>query len=166
MSFKEINVRELESPVKMINDGWMLVTAGVEGAYNTMTASWGAMGELWNRDVAFVFIRPQRYTYEFMEKNEYFSLSFFTPEYKDALKLCGSKSGRDIDKAAATGLTPVSDGRTVYFEQASTVIICRKLACQDLDPKCFLDASIEGNYPNKDYHRVYVGEIVSVLKRG
>ena len=105
---KEINIREIrKSAVELISDGWGLVTAGTEEKFNTMTVSWGALGEIWGKDAAFVFIRPQRYTFEFIEKEEVFTLAFFSEEYKDALKICGSKSGRDIDKIAATGLTPV-----------------------------------------------------------
>ena len=166
MSFKEINIRQIDqSAVKMINDEWALVTAGSEEKWNTMTVSWGGLGELWGRDAAFIFIRPQRYTREFVEKSEFFTLSFFRGKYKKELSLCGSKSGRDIDKAAATGLTPVFKEGAVYFEQAETVLVCRKIAFQDLDPAGFLDESIEENYPSKDYHRMYVGEILKTYRK-
>ena len=102
MSFKEINIRQIDqSAVKLINDEWALITAGSEEKWNTMTVSWGGLGELWGRDAAFIFIRPQRYTREFIEKSEFFTLSFFGGKNKKELSLCGSKSGRDIDKAAA-----------------------------------------------------------------
>lgn len=164
MSFKKVNIREIPSPIQLINDEWMLVTSGKEGDYNTMTASWGTLGELWNKEVAFVFIRPQRYTYSFMEKNDFFTLSFFGGGFKKELGLCGSKSGRDIDKVAATGLTPVADEEKVYFAEASLVLVCKKIAFQDLNPDGFLDPSIEDNYQG-DYHRMYVGEIVEVLQK-
>ena len=154
-----------ENAVKLIADDWGLLTAGSENGWNTMTVSWGMIGELWGKDSVAVFVRPQRYTKEFIDSNDYFSLCFFDDEYKDALKICGSKSGRDIDKAQATGLKPVFADSTVYFEQAKLVIICKKIACQVMDPKGFVDESVNKNYAAGDYHTVYVGEIVSVYEK-
>ncbi|MBR5190961.1 MAG: flavin reductase family protein [Clostridia bacterium] len=162
---KEINIRELKDNfVKMINNDWALLTAGKENDFNTMTVSWGGIGELWNKDVCFVFVRPQRYTYEFMEKNDYFSLSFFGGEYKKELGVCGSKSGRDIDKIAETGFSPIDLGESVGFEQAKVNIVLKKLAYQDMKPDGFIDETIMNNYANNDFHRVYVGEIVKVTE--
>lgn len=161
---KEINVRELKDNfVKMINDDWALLTAGTKDNFNTMTVSWGGIGELWNKDVCFVFVRPQRYTYEFMENNDYFSLSFFGGKYKKELGICGSKSGRDIDKMAETGFKPVDLDNSVGYEQAKVNIVLKKLAYQDMKPDGFLDETIMKNYASNDFHRVYVGEIVRVI---
>ena len=160
---KEINIKELSGNfVKMISEDWALLTAGENDCFNTMTVSWGGIGELWGKDVCFVFVRPQRYTYQFMEKYDRFSLSFFGGEFKKELGICGSKSGRDIDKVAATGLTPVCVGETVGFEQAKVIVTMKKLAYQDINPKGFLDESIMDNYKAVDFHRVYVGEIEKV----
>lgn len=163
-TFTKIEPSEIQSnPFKLVGADWMLITAGPSDVYNTMTASWGGMGVFWNRNVIWCVIRPQRYTYEFMEKADTFTLSFFDEEYRDALVLCGTKSGRDIDKAAATGLTPV-DGNledTTAFKEARLVIECRKIYFQDLVPKNFVDPSIDENYPQKDYHRMYFGEIIN-----
>ena len=165
MSFKEIDIRDVkESVVKMINDDWMLITAGDKDGWNTMTASWGAVGELWNKDVVFAFIRPTRYTREFVEKNDLFTLSFFGGKYKKELGVCGSKSGRDIDKSEETGLLPEFIDGTTCIKQAETVLICRKVAIHDMVPSEFLDKTIENNYSKKDYHRVYVGEIIKTLQ--
>ena len=162
---KEINIRELKDNfVKMISNDWALLTAGKSDDFNTMTVSWGGIGELWNKDVCFVFVRPQRYTYEFIEKNDYFSLSFFGGEYKKELGICGSKSGRDIDKMAETGFILVDLGDAVGFEQAKVNIVLKKLAYQDMKPDGFIDDSIMKNYANNDFHRVYVGEIVKVMQ--
>ncbi len=159
----EINVRELKDNfVKMISNDWALLTAGTKNDFNTMTVSWGGIGELWGKDVCFVFVRPQRYTYEFMETNDYFSLSFFGGEYKKELGICGSKSGRDIDKMEATGFTPIDYENAIGYEQATVNIVLKKLAYQDMKPDGFLDNSIMGNYANNDFHRVYIGEIVKV----
>ncbi len=162
---KEINIKELKDNfVKMISNDWALLTAGKNDDFNTMTVSWGGIGELWNKDVCFVFVRPQRYTYEFMEKNDYFSLSFFGGEYKKELGICGSKSGRDIDKVQATGFTPIDLGDAVGFSQAKVNIVLKKLAYQDMKPDGFIDETIMNNYANNDFHRVYVGEIVKVIE--
>lgn len=160
MSFKEINIRDIkQSAVKLINDDWALVTAAADGAVNSMTVSWGGMGEIWGKDVVFIFIRPQRYTYELLEKTDVFSMNFFDGEYKKELTYFGRNSGRDGDKYEATGLTTVTLDGVECVEQAKVNLVCKKLAFQDIDPKGFLDESIEGNY-NGDYHRVYIGEIV------
>lgn len=166
-NLKPVKVYDIKDNVfKLIADDWMLVTAGSLKSFNTMTASWGTLGELWNRKIAVCFVRPSRYTYEFMEREEMFSLSFFHERYRDALNYCGTKSGRDVDKMANTGLTPaVSKHGTVYFEQARLVLICRKMYTQDIDPARFLDPRIEKNYTQKDYHRMYIGEILQTLIR-
>lgn len=165
MQFQEIDIREVkDSAVRLISDEWALVTAGSRDKWNTMTVSWGGMGELWGKDVAMIFIRPQRYTYEFIEREDYFTMSFFGGEYKKALSLCGSKSGREIDKAQEAGLTPFYPGPAVAIEEAKLVLVCRKLAFQDLDPAGFIDPAIDSScYPAKDYHRMYVGAIERVL---
>ena len=173
----EKNIRDFDgSTVGRISDGWMLITAGNtaagEGNWNTMTASWGGLGELWGRDVAFMFIRPTRYTRAFADAASLFTLSFFDEKYRKALAFCGEKSGRDCDKAAGAGLTPIVFGGGVAggraegaaaFNEASEIIICRKLYTHDFDPAQFLDPAIEQNYPQKDYHRMYVGEVLTLL---
>ncbi len=163
---KEINIRELgKSPVELIADSWGLVTAGNREKFNTMTVSWGAAGEIWGKDAVFIFIRPQRYTYEFIEKEDIFTLSFYGNEFKDALRFCGSKSGREFNKAAECGLTPVFTDGGVTFEEAEYTVVCRKMASQFIDPAGFIDSSIENNYANKDYHKMYIGEIIKVYKK-
>lgn len=167
MAFREISVEELkDNPFTLINKDWMLITAGNEEKHNTMTASWGGVGELWGNYVSTIYIRPQRYTLEFVEQEDYYSLCFFGPEYRQALSLCGSKSGRDIDKDQATGLTAKFDQAAPYYEQARLVFICRKLYRQDLEESSFVDKNVfEKNYPQKDLHRMFIGEIVKVLEK-
>lgn len=163
---KEINIRDIKkSAVEMISDGWGLVTAGNGEKFNMMTVSWGGLGEIWGKDAVFIFIRPQRYTYEFIEKEEYFTLSFYGEEFRNALKICGSQSGRNTDKVANAGLTPVFIDGTVSFEQAEYTLVCHKMASQFIDPKGFEDESIEKNYSAGDYHKVYIGEIVKVYSK-
>ncbi len=164
MAWKTIDIRDVkESPIQLISNDWALVTAGDATARNTMTVSWGGVGELWGKDVTFIFIRPQRYTLGFVEKNDYYSLCFFDEAHKDALKFCGAKSGRDYDKEKETGLTPCLEEKAPYYKQAKLVLICRKMAAQDIVPESFLDSKIESWYPEQDYHRMFIGEIEKVL---
>ncbi len=147
----------------LIGDEWMLVTAGTMASFNTMTASWGGLGVLWNKNVSFVFIRPCRYTYQFIEKSDTYTLSFFEPKYKHVLNLCGTKSGRDCNKVQEADITPAeTKNGAIYFTEARLVVECKKIYYQDLNPDHFLDSGIEKNYPEKDYHRMYVGEITLV----
>ncbi|MBQ3432206.1 MAG: flavin reductase family protein [Clostridia bacterium] len=164
--FIEIDIRDVKkNMVKAISDEWMLISAGDENKSNMMTASWGLTGELWFRDVAVCFIRPQRYTLEFVEQNDTFALCFFGTAEKQALSFCGSKSGRDYDKIKETGLTPVYSDGTVYYEQANLVLICKKIAVGNVTPEQILDKTVITRcYPEKDFHKIFVGEIVKVLE--
>jgi len=144
---------------RLIGADWMLITSGTMDRWNTMTASWGGLGVLWGMDVSFCFVRDSRYTYEFMNDNDQFSLSFFDESQRAALNYCGSHSGRDVDKAAETGLVPVDLDGTVAFEQARMIMVCRKLYRQDIDPALFVDPTLDTHYAEKDYHRMYIGEI-------
>ena len=159
----QINIKEIkESAVSLFNDRWALITAGNNESFNTMTASWGGLGELWNKDVCFIFIRPQRYTYEFIEREEYFTVSVFGEQYRKALTFCGRNSGRDCDKISETGLTPKAIGESMGFEESEITLLCKKLYFQDIDPKGLVDADIDGAcYPDKDYHRMYIGQVVA-----
>ncbi len=165
MSFNSIKPTEIPgNAIQMIGNEWMLITAGDHENFNTMTAAWGGIGFLWKKPTATIFIRPQRYTYEFVEKYEDFTLCFFDKEYKKALNICGTKSGRDIDKVKETGLTPVqTKNGNIYFEEASLIIECRKAYYDDIDPSFFLDPDIRKLYPAEDYHRMYIGYITECL---
>ena len=165
--FRTISPGEIEdNAFKTIGSDWMLVTAGSRESFNTMTAAWGGMGFLWNKNVCFIFIRPQRYTYGFIEKSETFTLSFFDEEYRKILQFCGTKSGRDVDKVAETGITPLESERgSIYFSESRLIIECRKIYFQDIDPANFLEPAIADNYPGDDYHRMYVGEVLSCLRK-
>ncbi len=167
MGFKETKPELLtDNPFKLIGSDWMLITAGTPDSFNTMTASWGGLGILWERKVATCFIRPTRFTYEFAEGAPYFTLSFFEEQYRKALTYCGTHSGRNTDKIREAGLTPVNEGGFVYFSEARLVLACRKIYVQDIDPSRFLDPKIDDMYPQKDYHRMYIGEIVKCLVQG
>ena len=167
--FHEIAPEALTDNVfKAIGRDWMLITAGTEDGFNTMTASWGGLGILWGKPVAFVFVRPQRHTFGFMEAGSNYSLSFFDETYRKVLNYCGSHSGRDVDKVAETGLTPLpGSAGAVLFEEARLAMECRKLYAQDLTEANFVDTAIvDQAYAARDFHRMYVGEVVRIWERG
>ena len=152
------------NPYDKIGKEWMLCTAGGEGNYNTMTCSWGHLGCLWNLPTAVCYVRPQRYTREFIDREERYTLCFFREEHKKALGYLGTKSGRDEDKVAAAGLTPVHEEDYTYFKEADLVLVCRTLYQAPLKEECFRDAAVmEKNYPNRDFHDLYIGHIEKVL---
>ena len=163
--FKKVDPKDLSlKPVNLIGHEWMLITAGVKDDFNTMTAAWGGIGFLWQLPIVQIFIRPQRYTYEFTEKYDFFTLTFFDKKYKKILNYCGSKSGRDHDKIKETGLKPLeTNNGNIYYEQCNLVLECSKIYFDDIRPENFLDERIGKVYPLKDYHRMYTGEIVNCL---
>lgn len=159
---KEFDASKLSlNPFERIGNDWCLISAGDENSYNTMTASWGGLGVLWSKSVATIYIRPQRYTKKFVDEADTFTLTFFPDGYRKALAFCGTYSGRDYDKAKETGLTPLFIDGTVTFEEADLVLVCRKLYAQEMSENSFIDKEIlENDYPGRDLHTVYVGEIV------
>lgn len=150
-----------ENFFRIINKDWMLVTAGSPGHFNTMTASWGSIGILWNMPIAICFIRPHRYTFGFAEKHDYFTLSFFEKKYRKALNFCGTHSGRDTDKMTQTGLTPVMAPKgSLTFEQARLVLECKKIYADFIREEQFVVRDIiSQHYPGKDFHKFFIGEI-------
>lgn len=156
-----------DNPFRLFDKDWTLITAGTPDKFNTMTASWGGMGVLWQKNVANVYVRPQRYTYEFLEREDYFTLCFFEEKYRLALNLFGAASGRDLDKVKASGLTPVVDASgAVYYSEARLVLILKKIYFQDLDPARVRNIDLADIYAaGEAYHRLYLGEIVKVLRK-
>lgn len=166
MNRHDIAIEDFRYDPALLRDHWLALAAGdyATGQYNAMTISWGSYGQIWNKMFFQVFVRPTRYTYGFMERFDSFTLNAFGPEHRHALSIIGSKSGRDCDKLAEAGLHAEASLEVAApcFAEADLVIECRKMYWQDIDRAHFLDATIEGNYPKKDYHRVYFGEIVRV----
>lgn len=174
---KEISIENLQvNPITMFGSDWCLICAGNEkNGFNAMTVAWGQLGAIWDRKTekgkiiiptATVFIRPQRYTKEFFDREEYFSICAFDKDHKKALAYMGTHSGRDEDKTTKAGLTPIFAGDTTYFYEASMVLICRKLYHAPLQEDGFIEKQIvTENYPQKDFHEAYVGKIVKVLQR-
>jgi flavin reductase (DIM6/NTAB) family NADH-FMN oxidoreductase RutF len=170
---REISVSELNfNPFDLIGKDWMLVTAGnEERGYNTMTASWGHLGSIWGHHggsaTAVIYVRPQRYTKQFVDREDIFTLCFFEEAYHKALGYLGSHSGRDGDKVAHVGMTPVFADDTTYFAEAKLVLVCRKLYMAPLVEEGFIDKDVlEDSYPQRDFHQMYVGEIVACYVKG
>ena len=164
----DIQTLASENAFDLVSKQWMLITAGTPEKFNTMTASWGGIGWLWNQPVAFVFIRPERYTHEFVEREGRLTLSFYGEKYRDALKLCGSKSGRDVDKVAATGLTPFKlESGAMTFAEARLTLDCRKLFKTPMTDAAFIDkeqlAKWYGANPGGSLHDIYIVAIDNVF---
>lgn len=165
MAFKEVKAEELQmNPFTKIGKEWMLITAGNEEKCNTMTASWGGVGIMWGKNAVTTYIRPQRYTKKFVDANDTFTISFFDESYRKALNICGSVSGRDKDKIKEAGLTPYFVDGTAAFEEANLILVCKKMYHGDILPENFEDETIDTKwYPQKDYHTMYISEILKVL---
>ncbi len=143
---------------------WALLTAGTEAAFNTMTISWGGLGTIWNKPVATVYVRESRYTHKFMDENEYFTVSFYSDKFKKELGVLGSKSGRDMDKMGASGLTPVKAGESVSFKEAEVTLVCRKLFRQRLLSENMPKEVVKTMYADNDLHDMYIGEVVDIIR--
>ena len=155
-------------PFSSIGHDWMLITAGLavsRESWNTMTASWGSLGVFWNKRTVTCVIRPTRHTFPFVEREALLTFSFFDQSMKSSLQICGSTSGAETDKAQAAGLTPVLlEKGAIGFLEAKFNLVCKKLYSQDIDPAHFIEKSLEGNYPEKDYHRMYICELLRVYQ--
>lgn len=166
MAFNSVEPKNVkDNLIKCFAEEWALVTAGNRDSYNMMTASWGFAGEMWGEDSVAIVIRPQRYTMEFIKKNDYFTLSF-CGNRRDIHKVCGSVSGRDVDKTSEAGLTPVVNEKFVYFKEARMVFVVKKQFLEPLNPEGFIDKGIIDRwYPEKDFHNLIIGKIEKVLIR-
>jgi len=161
---KQIKATEIPFSTFELKNKWTLITAEKDEKANTMTASWGGFGIMWNKEIAFVVIRPQRYTKEFVDSADGFSLSFFDDSFKKQLTYLGTASGRDENKIEKAGLTVVYDEGIPYFSEAETVIFTKKLFVQPMNEAAFLDEKIiETWFPEKDFHTLYIAEITKII---
>lgn len=167
MSFKEIPCSQLQiNPFTFMAPDCVLITAPDGDGVNLMTAGWGSLGVMWGKNAVTLVVRPQRYTFGLMENTDTYTVAYFHSDRRDAIRLCGSKSGRDTDKMKECGFTMGETGGYRYVEQADIVLCCKKLYVQDMTPECFLDQKmVEKNYAAGDFHRTYIGEIERVLVR-
>ena len=165
--FYEISAEQFScSPFELIGKDWLLICAPDKqkpcGA-NAMTASWGGLGVIWSKNVATIYVRPQRHTFSLIESCDEVSLCFPSEKYRDALRLCGTRSGRDMDKISQSGLSVAHDGETPFIEQSEVVLICKKAYSDFIKEECFNDTSHLSHYPQKDYHKLYILEIKKIL---
>ncbi len=169
MQKADLNILAKEDVFSLVGKEWMLVTAGNAESYNTMTASWGGFAILWGKPVAIIFVRPERYTHDFIEKNDHLTLSFYGNEYRKALQICGTKSGREIDKAKETGLTPITTEKgNVTFAESRLTVECRKIFKSEMETADFLDKKIYDAHYNPaqgGLHTIYVCEIEEVYTK-
>lgn len=166
MDLKKFNL----APLYAIDQEWALLTCGVKGNFNTMTISWGGLGTIWNKPVVTVYVKPIRYTYEFMENNEYFTISFYDKKYKKDLGILGSKSGRNINKIELTKLTPEFFKNNTSFKEAKLTIICKKIYFQDLDINNINvdnipQSEVDRFYKTEPIHRMYIGEVIDIIDK-
>lgn len=149
--------------INMLREDWMLITAGNDRQFNMMTAGWGGLGMMFGKPVAFCFIAPTRHTYQLMEKNDTYTLSFYTEAYRDVLKLCGSKSGKDVDKVKESGLTPLTTPNgSKAFSEAWMIIECRKTVAQSITPEAITDPKLKEEWSTKQLYKMFIGEIINV----
>lgn len=164
MAFKEVSPYEFkESAFQVIGKDWLLVSGEYEGKSNAMTASWGGLGIMWGKPVAYIFIRPSRYTKEFVDKAEGLSLCVFPEAYRKMMSYFGTVSGRDEDKIQKAELTVLHDADRTYYQEARVAMLCRKLYAQELKKECFIDKSCDEKWYDNDYHTMYVVEIEKLL---
>lgn len=167
MRLKPVNARDLSvEALRLFTGRTPLLTAGDKTACNTMTIGWGGLGSLWQKPACTVYVRPSRHTFQFMESHDYFTVSVLPRDRKDILSLCGTKSGRDVDKIAVCGLTLCHGaGDAPFFDEAELVLVCRKLYAQDMRPECAVDTGAAAQfYTEGDWHRMYVGEVVEAYQ--
>ena len=150
--------------LRVFDKQWALLTAGKEDSFNTMTISWGGLGTLWGKPVATVYVRTSRYTHDFMDANDYFTVSFYPGEYRQILGVLGKKSGRDMDKMKDSGLTPVKAGESMSFKEAEVTLVCKKLYRQQLEVANMPEAVAKAMYDGIAPHDMYIGEIVDIIR--
>lgn len=161
MDLKNFNL----APLYSIDQEWALLTVGEKENFNAMTISWGGLGTLWNKPIVTVYVKPIRYTYGFMENNEYFTISFYNEQYRNDLSILGTKSGKDLDKVSLTKLTPDFLKNAISFKEANLTIICKKIYFQDLDITNVPQKEVARFYKTEPVHRMYIGEVIDIIDR-
>ncbi len=166
-SFQPFTADMMEcNPFEKIGVEWMLVTAGNEEKANTMTASWGGMGVMWGKDIAFIAVRQSRYTKELIDREGTFSLSFLGKKHHSMMMYLGTVSGRKEDKIKIGGVVLDYERGIPYVDQADLVLICKVMSATLLDKEGFIDPNIDGKwYPDQDYHTLYIAQITDFLAR-
>lgn len=163
-----IDLLEL-NPFTKLAEEWMIITSGNQEKVNGMTASWGGLGVLWGQNTAFIFVRENRYTKEFIDNGEYFSCSFFDKKFKNDLKYFGVVSGRVEDKFKTAGLNVNFRDNIPFVDEGNFIVLCKKMAAVPITETHFLNPELKEKwYSGKEennFHTMYVGEIVEILAR-
>ncbi len=161
-----MNLKDFKmAPFYDLDKKWALLSVGSKEKYNTMTISWGGFGTLWHKPIATVYVRKSRYTYEFLQKGDYFTISFFDEAYKKDLGILGSRSGRDGDKVSLTNLTPEFLNNIPTFKEANLVIVCKRIFNQELDADRIPKEYVDSFYKDEEIHEMFIGEVVDIIER-
>lgn len=165
--FEKFNINDMSVNVfDLIGKGWMLITSGSLKEHNTMTASWGGLGVLWHNPTATIYVRSQRFTKKFLDKEDFFTLSFFEEKYRSVLSFCGTNSGANVNKDEQTGISPTIFDESVAYEEAKLVLVCKKLYSAKMEPENITNPEIiKTFYPEKGYHYIYLGEITAAYRK-
>ena len=158
---KEYNV----NPFEIFNEQWAIVTAGTKDNYNSMTISWGSMGTLWHKNIVTIYIRPDRYTFKFLEDNDIFTLSFYDEEYRNELSIFGRTSGRDVDKVKESGFTPEILDNGITYKEAKQTIVLKKIYIEQMNKELFDKDALECYKDNAPAHYMIIGEIVNIVDK-
>ncbi len=150
---------------KQFSTDWAIAAAGKPGDGNGMTIAWGGMGTIWNKPVVTLYVRPCRYTHDFLEREDYFTVTFYDEKYREALNIMGTKSGKDCDKAALAGLTPVAVGESIGYAEAKVTVLCRKIYTQELELSLMPADVVQRQYPDNEPHTMYIGEVVEIIEK-
>lgn len=153
-------MNEKISPFEKFDKEWALVTAGTKDKFNTMTISWGSMGTLWFKPIITIYIRPDRYTFDFLESNDTFTVSFFSEDKRNILGMLGRTSGRDIDKVKESGLTPQYLDNGITWKEANKTYVCRKLYMDQMDKDKFPDLALKCYREGDPAHYIIIGEVI------
>lgn len=145
-------------------DGLVLVTVGNKDKFNTMTIGWGTLGTLWSKPICNVYVKKNRYTHDFMDSNDYFTVSFFSEDYRTDMAILGTKSGRDLDKVSLSSLSPIKGDNYVYFKEAKYTLVLKKIYSHDFDIDRIPLECKEHYYKDEPPHTMYVGEVIEVIK--
>ena len=147
------------NPFEKFNKEWALVTAGNKDRFNSMTISWGSMGTLWFKSIVTIYVRPERYTFDFLKSSDYFTVSFYDEKYKDRLIMFGRCSGRDVDKVSESGFSPLFLDKGITYKEAKETIVLKKIYMQKLDKK-LLSPDVDCYSDGGSEHYMIIGEVI------
>ena len=163
--FRKIDIKDFnENPFTLFKKDAALMTVGTLADHNTMTVGWGTLGILWRNEIAIAYVKPTRYTFEYMDKTDTFVFAWFddSEKSKDILKFCGTKSGRDYDKDKECNLTPIEIDGGIGYEEARLLIVCEIIYEDQFKEEEMRDISYMSIYPDNLLHHRYIGRIKGI----